>query len=512
MKLKLCVVVALISVPAVAWAAPGDTLVGDPFMSNGYNNWVDPNNGVNPDQSTVLAGATVAKANWAVNLVTGSMQESSDGWFGEGTTTSGVADGKYTPYILINDGYTTPSTYSYSATLTSYDDDGFGVVFGYQGTGDYFRVGLRTQSNGNKGFGKGVSVQKVSGGVITSLGSSATFVPPVSTGPTTATPMNVKVDVDGANWAVSVDGVSILSGSDSSLAAGKVGLQSWYQKNAGTANAKFGVEANQVSVSDASGTLFQDSFTANLPVKWRSMTTTTNSTGGTLTGINALGGFRQNFRSGTISDDANGYTWATSTTPNIDFLSPSIVVDEAGSTSLTDYEMKVRLSNTDNDGIGVLVRVLDDKTFYRINFTAEADATTGNLYERAPTGMSIQKCLNGVWTELYRDDPTSADLWRYAPDGTPFDLTVRADGDQLFVQVVDNPDGTAVVKTYPIITDTNNPILAGSVGFSSWGNSGAAFSRYGGLEGTPLLIAIPEPASCMLACGLLGLALLRRRS
>ena len=64
MKFRSCVVFALSIVPAVAWAAPGDTLVGSPFV-NSYNSWVDPNNGVNPNQSTVLAGASVAKANWA---------------------------------------------------------------------------------------------------------------------------------------------------------------------------------------------------------------------------------------------------------------------------------------------------------------------------------------------------------------------------------------------------------------------------------------------------------------
>ena len=58
------------------------------------------------------------------------------------------------------------------------------------------------------------------------------------------------------------------------------------------------------------------------------------------------------------------------------------------------------------------------------------------------------------------------------PRGTPFDLVVRAVDNQLYVEVIDDPDGAHKVKTYPIITDGDNPILAGSVGFASWGNGG----------------------------------------
>ena len=359
-----------------------------------------------------------------MNLVTGALQENSDGWFGEGAQTT-AADGKFTPFLLVNDGYTTPGSYTYSATLTTYDDDGFGVVFGYQDPGNYYRVSFRNQAPGtnSRGFGQGVSVQKVSGGVISSLGASTAFKPTVSTVPSTSTPVNVEVKVDGTNWAVHVNGDTnpVLSGTDSGLAAGKVGVESWYQRGATSSNAKWGVETSQVTVSDAGGTLFKDTFASGLPVHWRSVQMT-NSAGVTTTGLSALGGFRQNFRSGTISEDSNAYLSATATTPNTDFLGPAIVVNDTGSTSLANYEMKVRLSNLDNDGIGVLVRALDDSNFYRINFTAESDAatTTWKAYERAPQGMSIQKLRNGVWTQLYRDDPASPDFWTYK-DGTAGD-------------------------------------------------------------------------------------------
>ena len=56
-----------------------------------------------------------------------------------------------------------------------------------------------------------------------------------------------------------------------------------------------------------------------------------------------------------IHQASNGFENATAVAPNVDFIGPAIVVDEPGSTALSDYEMKVRLGAADNDGIGVLV-------------------------------------------------------------------------------------------------------------------------------------------------------------
>ena len=64
----------------------------------------------------------------------------------------------------------------------------------------------------------------------------------------------------------------------------------------------------------------------------------------------------------------------------------------------------------DDDGLGVIVRAQDDNNFYRINFTRQAMLpanTAGNDWERAPQGLSIQKVLNGVWSEIFRDNQTT---------------------------------------------------------------------------------------------------------
>ena len=193
---------------------------------------------------------------------------------------------------------------------------------------------------------------------------------------------------------------------------------------------------------------------------------------------------------------------------------PEAVVDEPGSESFADYEMRVRLGGRDNDGLGVLVRVQDDDNFYRVNFATEG---IGATEQRAPSGLSVQKVQNGVWSELFRDDQDNP-LFVYAngPAGTTpatglnmFDLSVRAIGNTLAVQVTDQMGN---VFDYPLITDPDNPLLTGTVGLTTWGDEHVYYTSYGGQAG-PLLTLIPEPASMALAAvaGVALAGLWRRR-
>ena len=64
-----------------------------------------------------------------------------------------------------------------------------------------------------------------------------------------------------------------------------------------------------------------------------------------------------------------------------------------------------------------------------------------------------------------------------------FDVKVGVVGDTLKIQVTDQ-NGTPY--TYPLIQDTTDPILSGSVGLAAWGDTDTYFMGYGGLD-TPLL-------------------------
>jgi hypothetical protein len=501
---------ALLAAVQPASVAQAVTLVDDPFIGS-YNDWVDTYPGTAP-----VAGGL---PDWRLHFFNETLMESSDGRAGDGATNAG----DYQPYVIVQNGLTTPETYDLSARMYTSDDDLFGLVFGWQDNDNYFRVSLREQAAGNLGGTRGLAVQKVVGGIVTQIS-------PIGVGeghlgaPTQAMidnrePIDVTVAVDGSNYSASVAGVNggvpLVSGNDADLAPGKVGVLSWAQRTDTGTTPSWGVEVDSFTVTGATGgQLFHDTFSNFSPVAWRPLVMT-NSAGDRLDETDEgddLGNFGLDFRNRAIQDNSNGFEWATETTPNVDFLGPAIVVDEPGSESFSDYEMRVRLGNRDNDGLGVLVRVQDDDNFYRVTFSNEGIGTTG---ERAPAGLSVQKVSDGVWTELFRDDQNSP-LFLYEPgnvtDVPAFDLRVRAVGNELAIEVIQDPDGAANVISYPLIVDTDDPLLTGTVGLHNWGSGAGAggtyFTNYGGTPG-PLLVRIPEPSTYVLlligACGLWAL-------
>jgi hypothetical protein len=321
------------------------------------------------------------------------------------------------------------------------------------------------------------------------------------------TPFDQKVAVNGSSYDVSFNGTSIVNGTDADLAANrKIGVQSWAQVSDTdeTPDPPFwGTEVDSIRVTQGASTLFSESFGAR-PVQWRQLVMT-NATGTTNTGNTAskeaLGNFGLDVSDPWIFQQSNGFVNAT--VNNVDFIGPAVVVNEPGSASFSNYDMRVRIGTTDNDGVGVLVRVQDDNNFYRINFTNEA---IGTGITRAPRGLSVQKVQGGVWTELFRDNQDTP-LFVYTPGAagtTPatagfpaFDLSVKAVGNTLAIQVIDQLGN---VINYPLITDTTTPLLTGSVGLETWGTDNVYYLGYGGQAG-PLVTGIPEPSTALLAVG-----------
>ncbi|HEX6960372.1 MAG TPA: PEP-CTERM sorting domain-containing protein [Lacipirellula sp.] len=493
-------------------AQTGTVLVGDPF-THSYQDWVD-------------AFPTTRSGNWRLSLHNPTMIDTNNA---NPPTSGAVTDsGTYEPDVLINDDFLAPASYEYTATMRTNDDDIIGLVWNYQDPDNYFRVGVRTQNSGSFGGTRGLAVQKIVGGVVTQLN-------PMGTGPGTEfpitqdminnrTPFDLRVEVDGSNYEVYFDGVLKASGADSDLAAArKIGVQSWAQLSDtdGAPDPAFfwGSELESVDVTGGGSPLFSESFDARA-VPFRTLVMTNeagvNGLGGTI-GKDVLGNFGVDLESPWIFQHSNGFEYATG--PDAegdfsepDFIGPAVVVDQAGSDAFSDYEMRVRLGAVDNDGLGVLVRVQDDSSFYRINFTNEA-LGTNSAQLRAPQGLSVQKVQNGQWTELFRDDQTNP-LFVHtvgpvdSSTGLPpmFDLSVKAIGNTLDIQVI---DALGNVIDYPLITDNSSPLLTGTVGLTTWGSENVFFTGYGGQAG-PLVVAIPEPATLLLAAAG-GVAMLRRR-
>lgn len=503
-------VLAALFTLAVPQTAPAIALVGDPFSST-YTGWTD-----------AFPPPTRA-GDWRLNLHAPTLMDTNNA----NPPTSGATtnDGSYQSDVLFQNNYLAPGTYDLTATMRTNDDDIIGLVWNYQDSNNFFRVGIRTQAAGSFGGTQGVAVQKFVGGVRTQIS-------PAGIGAGAATPItqpminnrtafDLTVSVSGQNWSVLFNGNPIISGVDADLAADrKIGFQSWAQLSDTDENPDpvfWGTEIDSVRVTQGANTLYTETFNAR-PIAWRQLVMTnqtgTLNTGNTTTKAD-LGNFGRSINNPWIHQVSNGFQNAT--VNNTDFIGPAVVVNEAGATSLTDYEMKVRIGAVDNDGLGVLVRVADDNNFYRITFANEA---TGAGVTRAPRGMSVQKNLNGVWSELFRET-TGSELFIYTANTVSpnnpstvgfnmFDLSVKAVGNTLTIQVVDHLGNTF---NYPVITDSTNPILAGSVGLTTWGTENVFYTNYGGQAGAPLVVdAVPEPSTVALVIiATVGMFSMRRR-
>jgi hypothetical protein len=487
----------------------GQVLVGNPFVSS-YSSWVD----AFPPPTRL--------GNWRLSLHNPTIMDTNNA----NPPTSGAVNnsGTYEPDVLVKDTFTAPGTYDLTATMRTNDDDIIGLVWNYLDPNNYFRVGIRTQAAGTFGGTQGLAVQKIVGGVVTQVSPAGTGVgaatPITQAMINNRTPFDLKVAVDGSNYQVLFNNTPIVSGTDSDLASNrKIGIQSWAQVSDTdeTPDPPFwGTEVESISVTQGANVLLNESFAAR-PVQWRQLVMT-NATGTTNTGNTtskeALGNFGLDVSDPWIYQQSNGFVNAT--VANTDFIGPAVVVNEPGSAAFLDYDMRVRIGTTDNDGVGVLVRVQDDNNFYRITFTNE---TAAGGTTRAPRGMSVQKVRNGVWSELFREDDM-APLFVYTPGaagtnpataGFPmFDLSVKAVGNTLAVQVIDSMGATI---NYPLITDATDPLLTGTVGLHTWGTDNVYYTGYSGQRIPALLTAIPEPSTVALgvAAALSCLATSRRR-
>ncbi len=518
-------------------------LVGENIFTSPYAGWVD----VYPN---ILNGS-----NWRLSLHNPTLMETHDANLAAGAVI--VDGGNYQPSVLVQNGFVAPDDYTLTANLYTSDDDLFGVVFNYVDADNYYRAGFRAQNAGSFGGTRGLSVQKFVGGTMTQIFPASTtgpFVQPIPVSPTRQE-FEMSVVVDSGTLDILLDGVSLMPEgpiADGDLTGGgKIGFQSWAQRAATpAAQPHWGTEIESFQVSDANGPLYSQAFDER-GAAWRPLNMTNSTGGGPLPAEGGVGNFGIDINQNRILQVSNSYQWATTTgpqaAPNVDFIGAAMVIDSPGSENYGDYEMRVRLAAGDNDGIGVLLRVQDDDTFYRVNFASEAMGTNG---QRPPRGMSFQKSVDGVWTELFRDDQDNPAFVHYSPSGgigdnTPIlildprngittpvdgddeeayiDLIVRAVGNTFEITAsgwdISNPDPNLhafKTHTYDLIVDNDNPLLTGTVGLTSFGNANSMWSAYGGGGHaflTAIPAAIPEPTTVALGgIAALGLFLLRRRA
>lgn len=142
-----------------------------------------------------------------------------------------------------------------------------------------------------------------------------------------------------------------------------------------------------------------------------------------------------------------------------------------GSSDWTDYSLNAIVRSTDNDGIGLIVRYVDDKNYYRILLMNDA----GNAGSANSAIQRIQKFENGELRTLVNKKVDMA-----YPSGY-FSLTADVRGDTIKAYLNE--------KLWGIATDST--FKKGSVGLMVYANSGAYFDSVL-VHSDPVIYAEPD--------------------
>src|SRR5690606_18781714 len=111
----------------------------------------------------------------------------------------------------------------------------------------------------------------------------------------------------------------------------------------------------------------------------------------------------------------------------VDFSAPTLVT---GDPAWSNYVYSVRILPADDDGHGIVLRYKDELNFYRVALRKQVSAAGPR------EGLSIQKVVNGVWEEIYYDDPVVFD----PVPNVPYEISAVAFDNLLQVVVVADPD------------------------------------------------------------------------
>lgn len=422
---------------------------------------------------------------WQYDIVSGGWVETSN-LYTDAAANSATA----TAAMLINDAIV-PADFTYTARLLTGDDDGFGLIFGFENDFTFYRVTFTRQTGSGRttnGFpGIGWQVDRKLDDARTLLFGSGTTNGALTFTNRTGIPFDVTITVSGGLFSLTVvddpAGAAtphqlVLNQSLPSSAAGRVGLMTWGMSGAVPRGFRISnLNLTPVPLVNWPPTNQLPAWTAVVPPR----------AGGSAT----LGGHGQGLWS--LALNANGAYGTLNETSDavggndaagrLDFISPSLI---AGDVNWSNYVVSARLIAGDDDGSGILLRYQDLTTFYRIAFRSQSPApTTGTR-----RGLSVQKVVGGTWEEIFFEATP-----QFVPTlNVPFDVLAAISGNQLRIVVVNNPLGTAQPFLYgPIDMAGVNGLTSdiGEVGVFSWGQSLMQFDnvRVEQVEGLPLLVS-----------------------
>jgi len=410
---------------------------------------------------------------WEYDIVSGAFVEQSNIY-----TDSATYSPTATTPMLINDAVTAVN-FTFSARLTAGDDDGFGLIFGYHDDNNFYRVCFARQSRTGFPWTGWCVDRKVNGLTINLFGAGTpgyvqTFVN------TTARPFDVTITVDTANQ-LTLTVVDNPTGTSAtyhlvnsqvlpSAANGKTGFFTWGMS--GAVPHGFRIQnptLYPVGLSGAPDTL--TNWTALVPPRGDGSTTVGSGQGVPMWAL-ALG---EGGPSGTLRESSDCYA-GNDTLGQVDFTGPTLV---AGDEAWTNYTVAVRVLPGDDDAHGILLRYQDPENFYRIALRSQ-NSTIG-----PPRGLSIQRNINRVYTQVFRESAV-----QYDPlPGVPYDLVASINGNVLEVLLVADPEGNRQFYSYGPFTISG--LSHGKIGLFSWAMSQTDFDFVSVQDGTPLFVSSP---------------------
>ena len=393
----------------------------------------------------------------------------------------------YTDYPLISPSAVAPMLingavaqvpFTYSARMTAGDHDAFGLVFGYQDETNFYRLYFSGFSRAGFPY-RGCTVDRKTNGVWTTLTTPSTaFLY------TTGRTFDVSFYVDASNQ-MSVQIVDDPLGAATpyrpihnlrlpTSANGRVGVMTWgmgsfYPRG-------FRIQNLALSPNGLQGDLGGWS-------PWQPVIPA-RASGSTyiFSGLGEPAWFYSTSERGPgevlIEDSAS---FAGNETNNLaDYTGPTVV---AGDPAWSNYVVaaRIRPGGGYGGGAGLLFRYQNASNFCRIGLRTAHDYYLPGM----PAGLSVQKSVNRVFTQIYRDDPVQYDP---AP-GVPYDLVAQVTDHTLNVLLVADPDRFPQIHVYGPFDIAG--VDRGKIGLFSWWINSVEFDRVTVQNGAALYVSSP---------------------
>ncbi len=380
------------------------------------------------------------------------------------------------PAPMIVNGAVATAPYTFRARLTAGDDDGFGLVFGYRNASNFYRVVFARQARTNFPR-RGWTVDWTTNGATALLFNSATsFIPAagasfdvaLSVDASKRLTLQVLVDPEGvASVRRLVDAKVLPTDAD-----GQVGLFTWAMSGGDPPG--FRIQNPELEPGGLQGNMERWwTWESILPPRADGGTALTGGLGRAQWFVKAL----QRGQRGSLEETSDSGAGADAA-GRVDFTGPTLVAGDAG---WSNYVVAARIIPDDILGFGFLLRCRNPANFYRVALRASASSGAG-----IRSGLSVQKNVAGVYSEVYRDNPAIFNPMRRVP----LDLVAEIRSNVLNVLAVSDPDGAAEVQRWGPISVAGQD--RGRIGVFSWFMYKLEYDWIRVCTGAPLYVSSPH--------------------